>query len=188
MKPAACSWRVSTSLILECRSDSMTSRFSSPGSAKMHSTPSFSSAATSRSDPLDIADVSPWESWPIAVCWSRSGRAHGLDIHEFTNAEMRQFAAVAAGLDAAERQTWIGTHIGVDEARAGLEPVRSDCDAAGAVARENGGSQAELAIVGNGNRMLIVARGNDRSHRPEQFLGVGRHAGPDVCQDRRRIE
>src|SRR5258705_1829535 len=52
MKPAACSCRVSTSLIFERRSDSSTSRFSSPGSAKMHPTPSFSRAATSRSEPF----------------------------------------------------------------------------------------------------------------------------------------
>src|ERR1700730_10513999 len=52
MKPAACSCRVSTSFIFERRSDSRTSRFSSPGIAKMHSTPSFSRAATSRSEPF----------------------------------------------------------------------------------------------------------------------------------------
>src|SRR5260370_19769203 len=101
---------------------------------------------------------SPWESRPIALCRSRSGRAHGLDIHEFTNAEMRQFAAVATGLDAAERQTWIGADIHVDEARAGLEPVRGDRDAAGAVAGEHGGSQSELAIVSDRDRVPVVAR------------------------------
>src|SRR5229473_2807718 len=52
MKPAACSCRVSTSLIFERRSDSRMSRFSSPGMAKMHSTPSFSRAATKRSEPF----------------------------------------------------------------------------------------------------------------------------------------
>src|SRR6202048_540629 len=52
MKPAACSCRVSTSLIFERRSDSRTARFSSPGMAKMHSTPSFSRAATKRSEPF----------------------------------------------------------------------------------------------------------------------------------------
>src|ERR1700730_825524 len=52
MKPAACSCRVSTSFIFERRSDSRTSRFSSPGIAKTHSTPSFSRAATSRSEPF----------------------------------------------------------------------------------------------------------------------------------------
>src|ERR1700688_780260 len=59
MKPAACSCRVSTSLMLDRRSDSSTSRFSSPGMAKMHSTPSCSSAATSRSEPFGITCVLP---------------------------------------------------------------------------------------------------------------------------------
>ena len=36
----------------ELRKDSTTSRFSSPGTPKMYSTPSFSRAATSRSEPL----------------------------------------------------------------------------------------------------------------------------------------
>src|SRR6266567_4651140 len=42
------------SLILELRSDSTTSRFSSPGTPKMRSTPSLSKAATSKSEPLVI--------------------------------------------------------------------------------------------------------------------------------------
>src|SRR5271156_6408063 len=54
MNAAACSCRVSTSSIPEGRNDSTTSRFSSPGTPKMRSTPSFSSAATRRSDPLGI--------------------------------------------------------------------------------------------------------------------------------------
>src|SRR6185437_1456499 len=58
MKPAACSWRVSTSFILEPRSEFRTSRFSSPGIAKIYSTPSLSSARTSRSEPFVIAAFS----------------------------------------------------------------------------------------------------------------------------------
>ena len=50
MKPAACSCRVNTSLIFERRSNSSTSRFSSPGMAKMYPTPSFSRAVTNRSE------------------------------------------------------------------------------------------------------------------------------------------
>src|SRR5450631_3995795 len=55
MKAAPCSWRVRMSLIDELRKLSTTSRFSSPGTPKMRSTPSFSSAATRRSDPLGIS-------------------------------------------------------------------------------------------------------------------------------------
>src|SRR4051794_17378617 len=54
MNAADCSCRVSTSSMRELRKDSTTSRFSSPGTPKTYSTPSFSSAATSRSDPLVI--------------------------------------------------------------------------------------------------------------------------------------
>src|SRR6185436_2447669 len=55
MKAAPCSWRVRISLIDELRRLSTTSRFSSPGTPKIRSTPSFSSAATNKSDPLAIA-------------------------------------------------------------------------------------------------------------------------------------
>src|ERR1700740_1404998 len=55
MNPAACSCRVITSFIFEPRSDSRTSRFSSPGMPKIYSTPSLSSARTRRSEPLVIA-------------------------------------------------------------------------------------------------------------------------------------
>src|SRR3954471_3324339 len=58
MKAAACSCRVRMSLMFDFRSDSTTSRFSSPGMPKIRSTPSFSSAAISKSDPLVIVLLS----------------------------------------------------------------------------------------------------------------------------------
>src|SRR6476660_4723168 len=58
MKAAPCSWRVRTSLIDDLRRLSTTSRFSSPGTPKIRSTPSFSSAATSKSEPLVIIPLS----------------------------------------------------------------------------------------------------------------------------------
>src|SRR3979411_2376357 len=57
MKAAPCSCRVRTSLIEELRRLSTTSRFSSPGTPKMRSTPSFSSAATNKSEPFGISDL-----------------------------------------------------------------------------------------------------------------------------------
>ena len=54
MKAAACSCLLTISLIEEVRKLSTTSRFSSPGTLKMRSTPSFSSAATIRSDALGM--------------------------------------------------------------------------------------------------------------------------------------
>src|SRR5882757_3317425 len=54
MNAAACSWRVRTSWIDDLRIDSTISRFSSPGIPKIRSTPSFSRAAISRSEPLNM--------------------------------------------------------------------------------------------------------------------------------------
>src|SRR6476660_3124234 len=61
MKAAPCSCRVRISLIDELRRLSTTSRFSSPGTPKIRSTPSFSSAATNKSDPLAIGPSLPFE-------------------------------------------------------------------------------------------------------------------------------
>src|SRR5215207_9733833 len=64
---ADCSWRVTTSSMLEVRKDSTVSRFSSPGTPKTRRTPSFSSAATKRSEPLVIS-LSPLVVLPRAGC------------------------------------------------------------------------------------------------------------------------
>src|SRR5580692_8373749 len=56
MNPATCSCRVTTSLMLEVRSASRKSKFSSPGTPKMYSTPSFSSARTIKSAPFTVDD------------------------------------------------------------------------------------------------------------------------------------
>src|SRR5271168_3023263 len=61
MKAAACSCRVMTSWIDDLRMDSTTSRFSSPGMPKIRSTPSFSSAATKRSEALTVC------GWCVAI-------------------------------------------------------------------------------------------------------------------------
>src|ERR1700684_1703548 len=55
MNAAACSWRVKMSSIDDLRMDSTISRFSSPGIPKIRSTPSFSRAATSRSEALNMS-------------------------------------------------------------------------------------------------------------------------------------
>src|SRR5690606_34345249 len=75
MIPAACSCRVSTSSIEEVRSDSIRSRFSSPGMPNTYSTPSASSAATKRSDAL-VTSMSPPRWMPAAYppCRARPER------------------------------------------------------------------------------------------------------------------
>src|SRR3954454_4830667 len=79
MNAAPCSWRVKISLIEELRRLSTTSRFSSPGTPKMRSTPSFSSAATNKSEPFGIPiswSFSPLQyqgrrAWPwVSVQWN----------------------------------------------------------------------------------------------------------------------
>ena len=88
MKAAPCSWRVRISLIDELRRLSTTSRFSSPGTPKIRSTPSFSSAATNKSDPLAISLSLPFEfnfhqtpshAWTAPVVFS-SDPAIALEI------------------------------------------------------------------------------------------------------------
>src|SRR5271156_760751 len=65
MKESADSWRVTMSLMLDRRSDSTTSRFSSPGTPKIRSTPSFSKAEISRSEPFIRSTPSrPWAFAP----------------------------------------------------------------------------------------------------------------------------
>src|SRR5438552_3564627 len=61
MNAAPCSWRVKINLIDELRRLSTTSRFSSPGTPNIRSTPSFSSAATNKSDPLAISAYLPFQ-------------------------------------------------------------------------------------------------------------------------------
>src|SRR5690349_14596965 len=54
MNAADCSCRVTTNSIPDVRNDSTVSRFSSPGTPKTRSTPSFANAATNRSEPFII--------------------------------------------------------------------------------------------------------------------------------------
>src|SRR6185503_3446278 len=94
MKAADCSWRVRISLIRELRSDSTTSRFSSPGMPKILSTPSFSSAATRRSEPffmiisknIDRSDLFALCAFEIAVL---AGIGHPQRGRERNGAERR---------------------------------------------------------------------------------------------------
>src|ERR1700691_5114278 len=70
MNAAACSWRGKMSSIDDLRMDSTISRFSSPGIPKIPQTPSFSRAATSRSDALNMSclPVECYDSVHRAAC------------------------------------------------------------------------------------------------------------------------
>src|SRR5512137_1983605 len=66
MKAAACSWRVTTTLIADLRRDSRMSRVSSPGKPKIYSTPSSSSWRAKRSDAFIGGHLSvafQWQGW-----------------------------------------------------------------------------------------------------------------------------
>src|SRR5260370_28879095 len=80
MNAAACSWRVKMSAIVDLRIDSTISRFSSPGTPKMRSTPSFSRAAIKRSDPLNMKRL------PLR----RRANCSGLESQHFDIAYMGQ--------------------------------------------------------------------------------------------------
>src|SRR3954469_16319125 len=86
MKAAACSCRVRTSWIEDFRKDSTTSRFSSPGTPKIRSTPSFSSAATNRSEPLGIVTSGDFSSGTIPD--------FRCDLYVFRCPNRRQLCAV----------------------------------------------------------------------------------------------
>ncbi|MNL40953.1 hypothetical protein D3C87_1633340 [compost metagenome] len=88
MKAAACSWRVKTSLMRDLRSDSTTCRFSSPGTPKMQSTPSFSSAATRTSEPFIICRTL---SASVAICVVRGALAPHCRRRETGIAVLEQY-------------------------------------------------------------------------------------------------
>src|SRR3984893_410880 len=81
MRAAACSCRVMISWIDDLRMESTTSRFSSPGIPKIRSTPSFSRAATRRSEPLTM--VCCWHVFiPNAPKgWRESCRQQDCESH-----------------------------------------------------------------------------------------------------------
>src|SRR5262245_712660 len=83
MNAALCSCRVRTSLIEELRRLSTMSRFSSPGTPKIRSTPSFSSAATIRSDPLGMA------SSHLLPC-NRLSAGHGNSVNTIAPLRRRE--------------------------------------------------------------------------------------------------
>src|SRR3546814_1274972 len=72
-------------------------------------------------------------------------------------------------LVAAERHFDRGDVVVVDPAGAGLQPG-DDPVGAGDVGREDAGGEAELGRVGVFDRLFLVAEGQDRYDRAEDFL------------------
>src|SRR5688572_17569591 len=113
---------------------------------------------------------------------------HRLDVHELPDAQVGQLAAVTRLLDAPEGQARVGADDGVDEAVPRLQRMGGDPLAAREVPGEDGRAESERAVVGQLHRLVLVARGNDRGHRPEHLLVERHHAPAHVGEDRRRIE
>src|SRR4030088_2406537 len=74
---------------------------------------------------------------PISTS-ARSSYVHRLDVDELADAVRRKLAAVAALLDAAERQTGVRAHRFVDKNAAAFDQFGCDALAARQVARDDG--------------------------------------------------
>ena len=84
-------------------------------------------------------------------------------------------AAVARGLDAAERHLRLVVHgRAVDVADAGLDPP-GDLERARDVAAEHRRGQAVLGVVGDAHGLVDAVDADDRHDRAERFLGVDAH-------------
>ena len=110
-----------------------------------------------------------------------------LDVDELADAVGRAFAAVARMFDTAEGRSGVGTDVLVDEAHAGVELLRGDPAAAVEVGGEHARAEAELAGVGNPDRVGFVLGGDDRGDGSEYFLVMRRLSGSHVAQHRRRV-
>src|SRR5688572_2112377 len=108
----------------------------------------------------------------------------GLVVDELEQADAAELAPEPALLDAAERQAWIRLDLGVDEAAARVETLSRDGFAALELASEHRGPEAIAALIGDRDRLVVVAHAHDRGDGPKQLL-VGRgHARAHVVEQR----
>src|SRR5439155_3407648 len=170
MKAAPCSWRVGMKRIDESASESRMSRISSPGKPKTYRTPSFSRHRTISSDAF-IALRDP----------------DRLDVHELADAVLRELAAIARALDAAERQARIRLHDAVHMDGARLD-LRGHALGGGAIPRPERGAEAERRVVGEAHGIRFVPGPDHGGHRAEGLLVERRHALVHIGEQRRRIE
>src|SRR5256885_5590099 len=98
---------------------------------------------------------------------------HGLDLHEFLEAEAAPFAAVARLLVAAERRgPLVGCTVDVDVAGPHA-PGNAACPLH--VARGNVPRQPVGGVVGHADGIVLALVADDRQHRPEDLLARNRH-------------
>src|SRR5438270_538012 len=126
LNAAPCSWRTMTWVIrlLSSRA-SPRAKVSSPGSANTCWTPSFSRHSTTSCATFIAASVGArllGARGPLRLL--RRPDPDRLDVHELTDPEARELAAVAAPLHATERQPRIRRDHPVDEHGARLDASR----------------------------------------------------------------
>src|SRR6185312_14656107 len=101
---------------------------------------------------------------------------HRLDIDELADSKGRAFAAIARTLDSAERRPRVRPDVLVDEAQAGFELLGRDSPSALEIRCQDARAEAELARVGDPDRVGLIGGGDDRGDRPEQFFVMRRLA------------
>lgn len=113
--------------------------------------------------------------------------AHELAVDELLHAELRELPSVAGALDPPKRQVGLGRGRVVDPDHAGLHPLGHPT-APFHVRTEDGPAEAVLAVVGQGDRLVLVLDPVDHRGGPEEFFRVRAHAGLDAGEDRRLDE
>src|ERR1051325_292816 len=125
----------------------------------------------------------------VRMLFSKAGgsiQIDGFNLGEEFFCRLALFPAVTtAGFHAAERSLGLDTGslaIDTNQTRFNLLNV---IERAIQVAGEQGGTQTKGDFVGYFNRFLEVFDGNNRQHRPEDFLLCDRHLGMHVREDGR---
>src|SRR5438309_8208078 len=127
-----------------------------------------------------------------AVCRSEKIRLYArrllsdpdrLGVGELADALSRELAAIARRLDAAEGQPRIALHHAIDEDLARLQLVDEAVDLL-LILRERSGTEAELRVVRQGDRLVEISRARNRRDGPEHLfvphlraLGLQHHGG-----------
>ena len=114
---------------------------------------------------------------------------HVLHLHHLCQAHLAVGAADAAELEPAVRRLGDAKardHV-VNHHRAGLDPL---CHALAAttICRPHTGSQAEVAVVGQANGLVVGVEGRDGKDRAEGLLLDDAHVLRHVGEQRRRVE
>src|SRR5215207_2941266 len=122
---------------------------------------------------------------PPEVARARGLPGHQLHVHALVEAELRVRAPQARALNAAPgaRAGPVAEHVVVHPDHPGLEPP-GDALPLGAVHRPDRGAEAELGVVRERDRLVLVLHGHDRDHRTEDLLAHDAHLVRHAAEDR----